>query len=145
MGDMKKAKETDTKLIAFSLSCSVVTAVLLALLTPALVHTYKVTSQVQDLAVSFLYVVAATQTIRAFVHACYFTLRSGGRTVITFLFDSVFVWVISVPAAYMLTRYTGLHIIPIYVIVQLLDILKGIVGFILVRKGVWLRNIVADA
>lgn len=145
MGDMKKAKETDTKLIAFSLSCSVVTAALLALLTPALVHIYKVTPQVQDLAVSFLYVVAATQTIRAFVHACYFTLRSGGRTVITFLFDSVFVWVISVPAAYMLTRYTGLHIIPIYVIVQLLDILKGIVGFILVRKGVWLRNIVADS
>ena len=28
--------------------------------------------------------------------------------------------------------------------VDLLDILKCIVGFILVKKGVWLRNIVAD-
>ena len=32
----------------------------------------------------------------------YFTLRSGGKTVVTFLFDSVFTWVIVVPAAYLL-------------------------------------------
>lgn len=143
-GNMEKARETDTRLIAFSISCSVVTAAIMALLAPALAHTYKVTPQVQDLAISFLYIVAVTQPIRAFMHACYFTLRSGGRTVITFLFDSVFVWVASVPAAYFLTRYTGLHIIPIYTIVQLLDILKCIVGYILVKKGVWLRNIVAE-
>ena len=144
MGDMQKARDTDTKLIAFSVSCSVVTAALMAALAPALAHTYKVTPQVQALAVSFLYVVAATAPIRAFVHASYFTLRSGGRTVITFLFDSVFVWVASVPAAFFLTRYSGLYIIPIYTIVQLLDILKCIVGYILVKKGVWLRNIVVD-
>ncbi len=144
MGDMEKAKDTDTKLIAFSLSCSAVTAVLMALLAPAMAGIYKVTPSVQALAVSFLYVVAFTQPIKAFMHACYFTLRSGGRTVITFLFDSVFVWVVSVPAAYALTRFTGLHIVLIYTIVQLLDILKCIVGFILVRKGVWLRNIVVE-
>ena len=144
MGDMKKARETDTRLITFSMTCSVITAVLMAVFTRSIAGIYKVTPQVQQLAVSFLYVVAVTQPVRTFVHACYFTLRSGGRTVITFLFDSVFVWVVSVPAAFILTRYTALHIVPIYIIVQLLDLLKCTVGFILVRKGVWLRNIVSS-
>jgi len=143
-GDMKKARETDTRLIAFSMTCTLVTAAVMALLAPSMASVYKVSEGVKELAVSFLYVVAITQPLKTFTHACYFTLRSGGRTLVTFLFDSVFVWVVSVPAAFALTRLTGLHIVTIYVIVQLLDFIKCTIGFILVKKGVWLRNIVAD-
>ena len=142
-GDMKKAKEADTKLIAFSITCSVVTAALMALFSPLIAGIYNVTPSVHSLAVSFLIIVALTSPIRAFIHACYFTLRSGGKTFITFLFDSVFVWVISVTAAYVLTHFTGLHIIPIYVIVQLLDLIKCVIGYILVKKGVWLNDLVS--
>ena len=79
----------------------------------------------------------------AFLHASYFTLRSGGKTVITFLFDSVFIWCVSVTIAFTLSRFTTLPVIGIYTLVQLGDIIKCVIGFILVKKGVWLQNIVA--
>ena len=79
----------------------------------------------------------------AFLHACYFTLRSGGKTVITFLFDSVFIWCVSVTIAYILSRFTGLSVLAIYTMVQLADLIKCVIGFILVKKGIWLQNIVS--
>ena len=76
------------------------------------------------------------------MNASYFTLRSGGKTFITFLFDSMSVWVIAVPCAYILMNFTSLSIIPLYLICQLISIIKCILGYILVKKGVWIRNIV---
>ena len=78
----------------------------------------------------------------AFLHAAYFTLRSGGQTVITFLFDSVFIWCVSVVIAFTLSRFTALPVLGVYVMVQLGDLLKCLIGFILVRKGIWMQNIV---
>jgi Na+-driven multidrug efflux pump len=80
--------------------------------------------------------------LQAFMHATYFTMRSGGKTFITFLFDSVYVCVVSLPLAYILTRRTDLYILIIYFICQFSDIIKCIIGYILVKKGVWLQNIV---
>ena len=55
----------------------------------------------------------------------------------------VFVWCISVPIAYVLSRYTQLPIIGIFAAVQTADLLKCVVGYALVKKGVWLQNIVS--
>ena len=79
----------------------------------------------------------------AFLHATYFTLRSGGKTIITFLFDSVFIWCVSVPIAFVLSRFTEIHVLAIYACVQLADLIKCVIGFVLVKKGVWLQNIVS--
>ena len=59
-----------------------------------------------------------------------------------FLFDSVFVWCVSVPIAYCLSRFTGLHVLAVLHGTGG-DILKCIVGFVLVKKGVWMQNIVS--
>lgn len=81
----------------------------------------------------------------AFLHAAYFTLRSGGKTIVTFFFDSVFVWCVSVPIAYILSRYTNMYVVYILAMVQIGDWIKCLIGFILVKKGVWLQNIVAKS
>ena len=78
----------------------------------------------------------------AFLHATYFTLRSGGKTIITFLFDSVFIWCVSVSIAFVLSRFTTIPVIGVYILVQLADFIKCVIGFNLVKKGVWLQNIV---
>lgn len=75
----------------------------------------------------------------------YFTLRSGGKTFVTFLFDSVFSWVFSVPLAYVLCTFTSLPILPVYTIVCAADIIKVVIGYILIRKGVWISRIVDNA
>lgn len=141
-GKMEEARDTDTKLIAFSVGSCVVIGGILAVFAPLFPMIYNTTDQVKELAAGFIRIVALCMPMGAFIHASYFTLRSGGKTVVTFLFDSVFMWVVSIPVAYILSRYTTLPIVPLYLFCQLIEIIKCFIGFGLVKKGVWLQNIV---
>lgn len=143
-GKMEEAKDTDTKLIAFSVFSCVVMGGILMLTAPLFPMLYNTGERVRTLATAFIRIAAACMPIHAFAHASYFTLRSGGKTMITFVFDSVYLWLISVPLAFVLSRYTTLPIVPLYLACQLIDIVKCVVGFILIKKGVWMNNIIAD-
>ncbi len=142
-GKMKEARDTDNKLIAFSVTCCTCVALVMFLMAPLFPRLYKINDEARMLAKYFIMVTAFFMPQNAFLHATYFTLRSGGKTIITFLFDSVFIWCVSVVIAFTLSRYTGLPVIAVYAMVQLGDIIKCVIGFILVKKGVWLQNIVA--
>lgn len=141
---MKEARDTDNKMIAFSVACCTLVAMVMFLIAPYFPRLYNTTDQARELAARFIMVQAVFMPQNAFLHAAYFTLRSGGKTIITFLFDSVFIWCVSVPIAFCLSRYTGLYVVWIFVMVQIGDWIKCIIGFILVKKGVWLQNIVND-
>ena len=143
-GRFKEAKDTDTKLITFCVVLCVGLGIILYIAAPLFPELYKTTDEVKELATRYLRVSALFMPVWAFMHASYFTLRSGGKTVITFLFDSVYLWVIAYPVAYVLSRYTGMSLIPMYACVQSIDIIKCIIGFILVKKGVWINNIVTN-
>jgi Na+-driven multidrug efflux pump len=79
----------------------------------------------------------------AITHCCYFTIRSGGKTFITFLFDSVYTWVVCIPYAYVLTHFTKLSIYTIYPLSYLADAAKGVIGLLIVRTGYWAQNVVS--
>lgn len=141
-GKMEEARDTDTKLITFSiLSCCLVAAIM-AFLSPMFPMLYNTGEDVRRLAKYFIIISALFMPQNAFLHASYFTLRSGGKTIVTFLFDSVFIWCVSVTIAFTLSRFTTLHVLAVYTFVQMGDIIKCIIGFILVKKGVWMQNIV---
>lgn len=142
-GNMKKARDTDNKMIAFSVMCCTGVALVMLIVAPFFPKLYNTNLDAQELAKYFIMIMAIFMPQNAFLHASYFTLRSGGKTIITFLFDSVFVWCVSVPIAYCLSRFTGLHVLVVFAMVQVGDILKCIVGFVLVKKGVWMQNIVS--
>nr|WP_296480944.1 MATE family efflux transporter [uncultured Acetatifactor sp.] len=142
-GKMKEARDTDNKIIAFSVTCCIGVAILMVFIAPLFPQLYKTTDEVRTVAVQFILAQAVFMPQAAFMHATYFTLRSGGKTIVTFLFDSVFVWCVSVPVAFCLSRMTALPVIAIFAMVQIADWIKCIIGFVLVKKGVWLQNIVA--
>ncbi|MDO5337867.1 MAG: MATE family efflux transporter [Eubacteriales bacterium] len=142
-GKMKEARETDTKMIAFSVMCCTGVAVVMLIIAPLFPRLYNINEESRTLARHFIMVSAVFMPQNAFLHAAYFTLRSGGKTIVTFLFDSVFIWCVSVSLAYCLSRFTALDVMVIYILVQLADLIKCVIGFILVKKGVWLQNIVA--
>ena len=77
----------------------------------------------------------------AFANAAYFVLRSGGQTYITFLFDSGFVWAVMVPLGFVLSRFTGITILPLYFVCQCTNVLKALVGFYFLGKGKWIQNL----
>lgn len=141
-GKMEEARDTDNKLIAFSVFSCVIVAAALVCVAPFFPQIYNTEAVVKTMATQILFVQAVFMPQNAFLHATYFTLRSGGKTIVTFVFDSVFVWAVSVPVAYFLSRYTGLYIVWMLVLLQMCEWIKCLIGFILVKKGVWMQNIV---
>lgn len=141
--DIERAKNCTWRLMTLSVGSNLIIATLLALFAPAIPNIYNTEPHVRQIATQLIYVVAVMMPAYSFSHCCYFTLRSGGKTIITFLFDSVFTWCVNVPAAWLLAYKTGLGIVPLYFGVQALEMVKVVVGFVLVKKGVWIHNIVA--
>ncbi|MDO5423768.1 MAG: MATE family efflux transporter [Eubacteriales bacterium] len=141
-GKIEEAKETDTKLIFFSVAGSLIVAGVMALFAPIFPQIYNTTDEVRVLARNFIWVAAVCMPMNAFTNATYFTLRSGGKTLVTFFFDCGYVWLVNIPLAYCLSRFTEMPILPLYFICQFADIFKCVVGFVLVKKGVWAQKFV---
>lgn len=142
--EIERAKDTVRKMIFFSCALSVLVGVLMCCFAWIFPQIYQTTDSIRKLATYMIFCNAPFQLLNAFANASYFTLRSGGKTFITFLFDSVFVCVVSVPVAYVLSRFTTLPILPLYAITQGLDIIKCILGYILVKRGSWIHNIISE-
>ena len=114
----------------------------MAVFAPAFTAIYNVTDAVKSLAAILIVVYAIMMPFNSFAHNCYFTLRSGGQTFITFLFDSAFVWGVSVPTALILSRLTDLAIIPLFVICVSLELLKCVIGVFMLKSGKWAKKLV---
>ncbi len=140
--EIAKAKQTAWRLISFTVAMSAVTACIMAVCAPFIPQIYNTEDEVREMATKFLAIVALLMPAFAFSHDCYFTLRSGGKTVLTFVFDSGFTWLIAVPTAFVLANFTQANIFIIFFAVQALEVVKSVIGFVLVKKGVWVRNII---
>lgn len=143
-GKTDKAMETASQLITFSVLISIAVGVIYGLVAKFIPLAYNTTNEVRSLATWLMQISALAMPLEAFVNAAYFTLRSGGKIITTFLFDCCFVWIISVPVAFILCNFTSINILPIYAISQGLNLIKCVLGFIFVKKGAWIRNIVSE-
>jgi putative MATE family efflux protein len=143
-GKLEEARASSTKLITFSVMVSTAFAVLLAMAAEFIPRFYNTTDDVRSLATGLMRICALIMPLDAFVHSSYFTIRSGGKMLIAFLFDSGFSWAVSVPVAFVLSRFTSVPILPLFLICQLLVVIKCALGFYFVRRGDWLVNMVAD-
>ena len=143
-GDMKKARDYDNKLIAFSTAISAVVGVIVIITAPLFTVFYNVDADTAATAVGFMRISGFFMPLHGFLHSSYFTLRSGGKTGITFLFDAGYMWLIGVPLNFVIGRFTDIPVLPFYFLVGCADLIKCAVGFVLVKKGVWLKNIVEN-
>jgi len=139
-GKLEEAKDYSGKLMFFSTMICVVVGGVMFLFAPIFPQIYNTDENVRHLAMRFIQVAAISMPMWAFTNASYFVLRSGGKTGITFLFDSVFMWVVVIPVAFVLSRFTNIAIVPLYFCVQMLDLIKCAIGAVLVKKGIWIQN-----
>lgn len=138
----EEAKKGSQKLMWFTSALCLILTVVLISLSGVFPRCYDTTEEVRRLGQWFIIISAIFFPVQGFLNVLYFTLRSGGKTMITFLFDSVFTWVVAVSLAFVLCKFTQLPILLIYTIVQAADFIKVIVGYVLVKKGVWITNLV---
>lgn len=143
-GKTEEAVDTDRKMIFFSVAICCVIGGLMYVIAPVFPEIYNTSIEVQELACGLIRIASVFLPLAAFYHAAYFTMRSGGKTVITFLSDSCYLLVVNVPIAFYLCRFTALPLLVVYLLVQCAEIVKGIIGFVLIKKRVWVQNIVSD-
>ena len=143
-GQIEDAVDTDRKLIVFSEMTCLVFGGTMALLSKPFPQIYNTEETVRSLASSFILINAALMPAHSYSNAAYFTLRSGGKTFVTFLFDSVFSCVVVAPVAFCLSRYTTLPIVLLFLCCQSMELIKCVVGFFMIRSGIWINNIVKE-
>ncbi len=134
-------RDSNRKLMFTSVFSCLIFGGLMAAVSGLFPKIYNTTDDVRALATKLICISAMMMPFNAYTNACYFTLRSGGKTLVTFLFDSCYVWVVCVPLAFILSRYTTLAIIPLYAICQSMDMLKSAIGAYIVHKGTWIQNL----
>ena len=148
MGQMLGAGHTESavrdynrKLLALSVMSGIVFGGAMAAVSGLFPRIYNTTKEVQTLAMWLICINAAMMPFNSYTNATYFTLRSGGQTMITFLFDSCFVWVVCIPLAFCFSRFTDMPIIPLFAICQSTDLIKCIIGAWMLKQGKWIQNL----
>lgn len=141
-GQLEEAKDADNKIIFFDVACCACISIIMILLGGLFPEIYKTEPGIKALAKNFIIISAMAMPLCAFSHCSYFTLRSGGKTIVTFLFDSVYTWVVMIPYAFVLSRFTTLSITMVFFLVSFTEIIKVIIGFFMIKSNVWLQNIV---
>ncbi|MCR4946956.1 MAG: MATE family efflux transporter, partial [Lachnospiraceae bacterium] len=141
-GNIERAKDHARKMIAFTIFWGVLFGIGMIVIAPYFPLLYKTSDTIRNMAASFIVITGIFMPVGACLHASYFTIRSGGNTVITMLFDSCFMWVLCVPTAFILSRYTDLSVFYMLLVIQSLDLIKCLIGILMVRSGIWAKNIV---
>ncbi len=143
-GEIEEAKDADRKILAFTTVIHVGIGALIVACSGLFPLLYNTEPEVRALATRFLLVTGASLPIHAFIHAAYFTIRSGGKTFVTMLFDSVYTWVIPVPLSLLLCRFTALSMPVIFCIVQFSDVVKLCIAVPMLRSGFWAKNVIEN-
>jgi putative MATE family efflux protein len=137
----EKVRDADRKLIFASVVSCVLFGGLMAATSGLFPMLYDATNEVRSLATRLICISALMLPFNGYTNAAYFTLRSGGQTMVTFLFDSCFVWCFCVPLAYLLSRFTTIPILPLYFICQATDLIKTAIGAFMIKQGKWIQNL----
>ncbi len=141
-GELEKARDTDNKMIVFSMIFTIIVAIIMLPISFLFPDLYNTEEEVRSLATYFLLITCGAMPIWSYTNSCYFTLRCGGKTGITFLFDFVFTYFVMIPVAFVLTRFTNWDIHVVIPLVTYSELLKVVVGYLLVRSDLWIVNLV---
>lgn len=140
-GEVERAKRESVQLTFFSVMICIAAGVAQFGTSFFFPKIYNTSDEIRAVASGLIRIGALFMPMYAYCNASYFILRSGGKTVITFLFDSCFGWVITVPAAWVLANLTHVPILPMFAIVQATELIKCLLGWRMCASGVWAQNL----
>lgn len=143
-GKLKTARESSYRMIAFSFLVATAVGAIYFACAGVIPNAYNAEPEIRQLATRLMRISAVLMPLEAICHSSYFILRSGGKMMVTFLFDSVYMWCVNVLLAFLLSRFTAMSFVGIFTLVQITSVLKCVIGIYLVRSGFWVKNIVSS-
>lgn len=142
--DFKKARKYYEDIVPFTLTIAFIVLLVVVPLAFVFPRIYNTSEEIKNLATFYLLVMAFAIPIHSYTNICYFVLRSGGKTLLTFFFDAGFSWVVQIPVAFIVCYMSKLDIRLIMIIVTYVEAIKAIVGYRFVTSDIWIQNVVND-
>lgn len=137
-----EAKKHSEMLIQLALLTGLIVvglAFILSFITPNL---YNVSDEIRNNSANILRVIALFFPVYMILVTFFFVLRAGGDTTGVLIMDSLIMWICSIPLIFILTTYTAIPLILIFILVQCVDFIKLIAAVIIYRKYEWLKTLV---
>ena len=141
---LRDARTTDNRLLFFSVAATVVVALAVLPLAEVFPRFYNTEDHIRDLASYMIVIQALAMPLWSYTNACYFTLRSGGKTGLTFIFDFGYTFLLMIPLAFVLANFTDMNIRMLFAVVTFSEIVKVIIGYFMVKSDLWINNIVDE-
>lgn len=138
---LDKAKENARKLLCFGLMVSLVIGSIFFMLAPLIPNMYNVDVPIKEAIVTLVRIKSIMINIYAFNVCIFFILRAGGDVVSTMVMDSGFLWVAGVLVSTVLSSFTTISLITLYIIVESLDLIKLMIAAYFFKKERWVKNI----
>ncbi len=137
----EELRSANVRMTLMSIGSGILFGGLMAALSGWFPGLYEIKDSARYIASGLILIAACDVLLQSYIFPVYFTLRAGGRTLTTFLFDCGSIWLISLPLAFILSRYSSLHVFTIYAIVTGVDVIKSAIGFFLMRSGTWMQKL----
>jgi len=141
-GKVQEAKESAMFLTFVCTAFCLCVSFLFAAIAPIFPKLYNTTDAIRSMASVFILIIAVKMPFNSFTSFAYFVIRSGGKSFLTFLFDSVYEWLVAVPLAIVLAALTDLGV-TMLVFISLVApfVVKSIIGYVLIRAGGWANDL----
>ena len=134
-------RDESRRLTFLSMLSGILFGLILAAIAKPFPMLYNTTDEIRHMATNMILIIALFKPLLGLVHACYNAIRAGGKTWLTFINDSGFMWFISAPLAFALTQFTDLPILPVYFLCQTPELLKYVMSIFIMKGDGWMQNL----
>ena len=140
----EEIKDTNRKMLVLAAFSGVVFGLIVAAVSGLFPMAYNTTSDVRHLATQIILIAAVLMPLQAYTFPMYFTMRAGGKTVLTSILDCGTIWALYLPTAFLLTRFTDFSILIVFAACNSMDLIKAIVGRAMIKSGTWIQNLAGE-
>lgn len=128
--------------LIFSLLISIILGIILFVIAPLIVSLYGgIGNDAKEIAKVLIYFNAFYIVLCAINNSLFFLMRSGGRTEIVLIFDSLYAFIIQIPACVILLNWTNIPFLIFVCSIYSLDIIKLFIGSYIVLSKKWIKNL----
>lgn len=140
-GKLEDARRSAIPISLFGAGLAVCVGALEALSSGLFPLVYNTTDEIRHQASTLILIHGCAQPLLAISVCEYYIIRSGGSVLVTMLTDGLYEWMASVPVAAILAFFTDVPLTVIYGGVLLMQSLKMLPAFIVMKRGKWIRNL----
>lgn len=143
-GKLDEAKGDAKKIIVFGMIVSMALGSILFLVAPFIHHLYELSPEAIHALETLVRIKSILMPIYVINVCTFFILRAGGAAMSTMIIDSGFLWAGPVLVSTVLSLFTSMDLVTLYITVELLDLVKMFFAFWFLGQGKWVRNLAED-